>query len=178
MRDERNGDATTQCGEEFFFSPPDGQYFATQGDFTGHGDVGFYRFPVNADTSAGGHGDTGGRAVFGGAFGHVDVNVFFSNTLFKMPQLFVSRTHDGTRCFHRLFSSHRRDELVRVRDALPGMICASMVSNSPPTSLSMQGRWDLTDFVFSPRQCRVESTHTEVALSRLLLSTLTFFASD
>ena len=30
MRDERNGDASTQCGEEFFFQSTDGQNFATQ----------------------------------------------------------------------------------------------------------------------------------------------------
>lgn len=74
--DDNVSDSGAVGGEEFFADASDGEDFAAEGDFAGHGEVGADGSFAECGDEGGEKGDTGGGPVFGdGAFGDVDVDI-------------------------------------------------------------------------------------------------------
>src|SRR5580658_197677 len=75
-RQDKIKDAGTQRGEQLLLQSADGQHFAAQGDFAGHGDVAPDRNLGQRTGQRRGHGDAGRWAVLGDrALGHMQVQV-------------------------------------------------------------------------------------------------------
>src|ERR1700676_28300 len=76
LRKHHGTQAHSMGGEEFFLKASDGQNFAAEGDFAGHGYVAANRNSGKRADDRSADGDAGGRSVLGNcAFGNVDVNI-------------------------------------------------------------------------------------------------------
>lgn len=74
--DDDVGDAGAVGSKELFANAADGEDFATEGDFSGHADVGADGGLGEGAGEGDDEGESGAGAIFGdGAFGDVDVDV-------------------------------------------------------------------------------------------------------
>ncbi len=63
-------------GQQFFLEPADGENFAAESDFAGHGEIAPHRNLAERARNRRGNGDAGRRTIFrDGAFGYVHMQI-------------------------------------------------------------------------------------------------------
>ncbi|MNR02708.1 hypothetical protein D3C85_1185710 [compost metagenome] len=113
FRNDHRLDPATVCRQQFFLQATDRQHLTTQGDFTGHGNIGAHRNPGQGRYQRRAHAYTRARAILGRRpFRHMDVGVALLMEVQRDPQAL------RTAAYHRQGCSDRFDHDIAQRTGL------------------------------------------------------------